>query len=115
MVRIKRIYDAPAANDGTRVLVDQLWPRGVSKEKAALGLWLKEVAPSTELREWFGHQPERFEEFRTRYTDELAHNPAVKELQGLAQRNPTLTLLYGAKDPTMNQAVVLRQFLEENP
>ena len=112
MTQIKRVYDEPAASDGFRVLVDRLWPRGVSKERVALDLWLKEVAPSPELREWFGHKPERFAEFTQKYNTELAKNPAVQELQQLAADNPRLTLLYGAKDPAVNHAVVLQHFLE---
>lgn len=107
MIRIKRIYDKPAKDDGIRVLVDRLWPRGVSKEDAQLDEWLKDVAPSTELREWFDHKPERFEEFAKRYEHELHANPAMGELKKLAAKASTLTLLYGAKDPQINHAVVL--------
>lgn len=113
MIQIKRIYDDPAADDGTRVLVDRLWPRGISKERAALDLWLKDIAPSPELRIWFDHKPERFAEFSVRYHDELSHNPAVTTLEGLIGKAPNLTLLYAAKDPTINQAVVLQRFLEQ--
>jgi uncharacterized protein YeaO (DUF488 family) len=91
--------------------VDRLWPRGVSKAKADLDLWLKEVAPSAELRTWFGHRPERFAEFRERYLAELEDNPAVEQLTG---RGDT-TLLYSAHDPDHNQAVVLREFLQGLP
>lgn len=113
MIQIKRIYGEPATSDGTRVLVDRIWPRGVSKEQAALDLWLKDVAPSPELRVWFGHQPERFAEFSVRYNDELLHNPAVTTLEELAANTPRLTLLYAAKDPGINHAVVLQKFLEQ--
>lgn len=112
MIQTKRIYDKPAKDDGTRVLVDRLWPRGVSKEDAQLDEWLKDVAPSTELREWFGHKPERFDEFTKRYEHELHDNPALAELKKLAADASTLTLLYGAKDPQINHAVVLLHVLK---
>ena len=111
MIHIKRIYDKPAPGDGFRILVDRLWPRGVSKEKAALDLWLKEVAPSDELRQWFGHVPERFTEFRKRYTAELNANPAVQQLRETLKAHQVVTLLYGARDPVMNQATVLRDYV----
>lgn len=108
---IKRVYAPAAADDGTRVLVDRLWPRGVSKVRAALDLWSKDVAPSTELRKWFGHDPARWQEFRTKYRDELKHNAAaVGTLHALAQTGP-VTLLFGARDEVHNEAVVLREFL----
>jgi DNA-3-methyladenine glycosylase len=110
-VVIKRVYDEAAPDDGHRVLVDRLWPRGVSKERAKLDVWLKEVAPSQELREWFGHKPERFKEFKSRYEKELRDNPAVEELRTIIKEHPKVTLLYGAHDPKDNQAVVLRDFL----
>lgn len=110
-VQIKRVYDAPAATDGRRVLVDRLWPRGLSKERAAVDDWLKEVAPSTELRVWFNHEPAKFEEFSRRYAAELTRNPAIAQLSGLLADNGTVTLLYGAKNPAVNHAVVLQKFL----
>lgn len=106
-LRIKRIYEDPAPDDGYRVLVDRLWPRGVSKDRAALDEWLKEVAPSPELRTWFDHRADRFAEFAQRYTAELDTNPAVAELRELLGTNPTVTLLYGARDAEINHAVVL--------
>jgi uncharacterized protein YeaO (DUF488 family) len=109
-VQLKRAYDPPGENDGRRVLVDRLWPRGVSKDKAAIDLWLKEVAPTSELRRWFGHRPERWPEFRTRYLDELRSNPAVDELRAISESGP-VTLVYGAKDREHNDAVVLAEFL----
>jgi uncharacterized protein YeaO (DUF488 family) len=112
VIQIKRIYESPAETDGFRVLIDRLWPRGVSKEKAAINLWLKEVAPSSYLRTWFGHKPERFEEFTHMYLDELAGNPAADQLIQLARSHKVLTLLFAAKDETNNDAVVLRNFLE---
>ncbi|HSX07698.1 MAG TPA: DUF488 domain-containing protein [Candidatus Saccharimonadales bacterium] len=111
MLRIKRIYDEPTKTDGARILVDRLWPRGVSKASAQLELWLKEIAPSPELRTWFDHKPERFEAFSKRYEAELAANPAVAELKQIMANHPTVTLLYGAKSPTTNHAVVLQKFL----
>ena len=102
----KRIYEPASPDDGFRVLVDRLWPRGVSHERAALDLWLKEVAPSPELRVWFDHREERFAEFTTRYSAELGTNPAFAELRRLVTEHPTTTLLYGAKSP-LNEAAVL--------
>lgn len=113
VIRIKRIYDAPARTDGKRVLVDRIWPRGVSKESAKLDLWLKEIAPSTELRKWFGYDPERFDEFRDRYCDELeANSEAVSELRDLVGHDDT-TLLYAARDRRANHAIVLAEFLKQ--
>lgn len=108
---IKRVYDAPADDDGCRVLVDRLWPRGVSKERAGLDLWLKEVAPSEPLRKEFAHMQERFAAFRTAYEAELEGNPAVQTLHSLAAEHGQVTLLYGARDPQTNHARVLLEFL----
>jgi uncharacterized protein YeaO (DUF488 family) len=110
-IRTKRIYDEPGPADGFRVLVDRLWPRGVSRERASIDLWLKEVAPSSDLRTWFGHRPERFADFAARYAAELDGNPAVDQLRQLVASNPTVTLLYAAKDEAANQAVVLAEYL----
>ena len=110
-VAIKRVYDKPAETDGTRILVDRLWPRGLSKRKAALDGWNKEVAPSPALRKWFGHKPERFAEFRKRYRAELKGNPAVTELRATKGK---LTLLYGARDPKINHAIVLAAVLKRH-
>jgi uncharacterized protein YeaO (DUF488 family) len=107
--RIKRVYEPAAKADGKRVLVDRVWPRGITKEEAALSDWAKEVAPSTALRKWFGHDPERFAEFRKRYRAELNGNTALDELRKLTG---TVTLVYGAKDVEHNQAVVLQELLE---
>lgn len=112
-VTIARIYDEPAAATGFRVLVDRLWPRGISKERAALDEWLKEVAPSNELRAWFHHEEPLWPEFERRYRLELAENPALAELEELVAKHPDTTLLYGAKDPEHNQAVVLQRVLAE--
>lgn len=112
-VQIKRIYEPAAKSDGTRVLVDRVWPRGITKEKAALDLWLKEIAPSTPLRKWFGHDPARWDEFRNRYGKELDGNDeAVGQLRSLIARSP-VTLLYGAHDAEHNQAVALLEYLKD--
>ncbi|MET0934210.1 MAG: DUF488 family protein [Mycetocola sp.] len=110
-VRLKRVYDAPDVVDGLRVLVDRLWPRGVTKERAAVDLWLKEVAPSADLRTEWHHNPGRFDEFAERYRVELEPNPATAELRQLIAQHPTVTLLYGARDPEANHARVLKDFL----
>lgn len=110
---IKRVYEDPASGDGFRVLVDRLWPRGVSKDKAKLDLWLKDIAPSQELREWFGHKPERFDKFATRYKAEINDNPALTQLKNLVKQHPNLTLLYSAHDTKFNQAVVLVDYLNK--
>lgn len=109
--QIKRIYDAPKPSDGRRVLVDRLWPRGVSRADAHLDDWIKDVAPSPALRTWFGHEPERFAEFQRRYKAELKDNEAVRELRALGRRSK-VTLLYAAHDPKVNHAVVLKSVLE---
>jgi uncharacterized protein YeaO (DUF488 family) len=111
MVNIKRIYDEPAGSDGYRVLVDRLWPRGVSKENAKLDEWLKEVGPSDELRKWFNHDPAKFDEFKERYQTELRSNPAFEDLQKIVQAHEHVTLLYSAHDNEHNQAVVLQSLL----
>lgn len=110
-ILLKRAYDLPAVTDGLRVLVDRLWPRGLSKEKAKIDLWLKEVAPSTELRQWFGHDPEKWPEFQRRYLQELQGNKALAELQRYAQQG-VVTLIYAARDQNHNEAVTLKQVLE---
>ncbi|MFD2249451.1 uncharacterized protein YeaO (DUF488 family) [Pseudochelatococcus lubricantis] len=110
-MRLKRIYEPPAADDGARVLVDRLWPRGIRKEAAELTLWLKDVAPSPGLRRWFGHDPVRWAEFARRYRAELAANgEAVGTLRDLAARGP-VTLLYAAHDTAHNHALVLADYL----
>lgn len=109
--RIKRVYDAAEPADGYRVLVDRLWPRGISKDAAALDQWLPEVAPSAELRKWWNHDPGRLDEFITRYRAELDANPAVETLRQIGREHALVTLLYGARDPRLNQAVVLRGYL----
>ncbi|MBB6633709.1 DUF488 domain-containing protein [Cohnella thailandensis] len=113
--RVKRIYEPADASDGARVLVDRLWPRGVAKEAAQLTLWMKEVAPSPELREWFGHRVDRFAEFQVRYREELAApsiQPHLERLRRWAAAEG-LTLLYAAKDERHNHAAVLKRHLEQ--
>ena len=110
-VRLKRAYEARAASDGYRVLIDRIWPRGITRERAHLDEWARELAPSRELRQWFGHDPARFDEFRRRYTDELKQQEAkVQELRERARRR-TLTLVYAARDTEHNDAVVLAEIL----
>lgn len=110
-VRTKRVYEEPMPGDGFRMLVDRVWPRGISHERARLDEWDRTLSPSTELRKWFGHDPGRFEEFRNRYLEELqGHRGRLGELRSLA-RQGTLTLVYAAKDPERNQAVVLAEVL----
>lgn len=111
-VRIKRVYEAAATGDGFRVLVDRVWPRGVTKQKAAVDLWLKEIAPSTELRKWFGHDPERWDAFCSRYRLELAAQPALVDDLRVQAAKGALTLVYSAHDEMHNQAVVLKEVLE---
>lgn len=112
---IKRAYDEPDDNDGYRVLVDRLWPRGVKKELLAIDEWCKDIAPSTELRKWFNHSPERFAEFSARYTAELECSDAAQQLLQRANGKRTLTLVYAAKDPKINHAVVLAEYLRALP
>jgi uncharacterized protein YeaO (DUF488 family) len=113
--KVKRIYDDPSPDDGYRALVDRLWPRGVSKEHAELDEWAKDLAPSTELRTWFGHESSRFDQFAQRYRDELDVNPVVKRFAALGADNDTVTLLFAARDPQVNHAVVLRDYLLAAP
>ena len=109
-IAIKRVYDPPESADGFRVLVDRLWPRGLTKEKAALDLWSKDIAPSTELREEFNHRPEKFAEFKKHYGLELSKNPALAAFRQELKR-PKVTLLFGARDATVNHAAVLTEYL----
>ncbi|WP_314110092.1 DUF488 domain-containing protein [Segatella salivae] len=116
-LRIKRIYETIEEQDGYRVLTDRLWPRGIAKAKAAIDLWEKTIAPSTELREWFGHIPERFPEFTERYLQELEDNSDATKFVELCQKQlekNNVTLLYGAKDEVHNQAVVLQNFINQH-
>lgn len=110
-IKIKRIYDEPSIDDGYRVLVDRIWPRGISKKAAALDEWIKEISPSTVLRKWFDHKEARFEEFSLRYCEELKEKEdSLNELRKIA-KNETLSLLYAAKNPEINHAIVLKDVL----
>lgn len=112
-IHLKRAYETATEDDGYRILVDRLWPRGLSKQNAKIDLWLKEIAPSTELRQWFEHDPARWDEFRQRYSQELDSQPeAVKRLVDLVKQQP-VTLIYGAKDTEFNQAVALKAYLDK--
>jgi uncharacterized protein YeaO (DUF488 family) len=114
-VRVARIYDEPSDADGRRILVDRLWPRGVSKERAKLDDWCKAVAPSTELRRWYGHEPERFEEFSARYRAELEEGERAEALAQIAEqaRTGTVTLLTATKEPDMSEAAVLKSVIAD--
>lgn len=111
-IRLKRAYETPSSSDGKRILVERLWPRGVTKDGAALDDWMKEIAPSADLRKWYGHEPERWPEFQKRYKKELTGNQArVEELCSLCTAGP-VTLIFAAKDEAHNSAVVLKAVLE---
>lgn len=113
MIKIKRAYYPAEEDDGFRILVDRLWPRGISKEKAKLDLWLKDIAPSNELRKWFGHDRDRWEDFGKKYKEELkARKTLLKYIRNIERKNGTVTLIYGAKDEKHNNAVVLRDKLQ---
>ena len=110
-ISLKRVYDTPSETDGLRVLVERLWPRGISKERAAIQHWLKEIAPSPELRRWYGHRPERWNEFQTRYHAELdANTDAVRALMALCAER-AVTFVFAAKDTERNSAVALKKYL----
>lgn len=111
IIRVKRVYDPPSSDDGVRILVDRLWPRGLRKDAVRVDVWLRDVAPSDELRRWFGHDPSKWEEFKRRYFDELKNNKAVEELMKLIRDGKTITLLYSTKSP-YNNAVALKEYLE---
>lgn len=114
-LQIKRIYDTPSASDGKRIFVDRLWARGLKKEKAQLDSWEKDLAPSADLRKWYGHDPEKFSEFRNRYFEELDANPAALSFsKKLSDYDGTVTLLFGAKDVEHSNAAVLKEWLEKN-
>ena len=113
-VRLKRAYEPPAADDGTRILIDRLWPRGVKKTDAAIDEWMKEIAPSSALRKWFGHEPGRWQEFRRRYQSEIRQHPEqFEQLRTLARHGP-ITLVFSARDEAHNDAVVLKDLLLES-
>ena len=112
-ISIKWVYEMPESTDGTRILVDRLWPRGITKEKAKIDLWLKEAAPSTELRKWFGHDPEKWSEFKEKYRAELKDDAALAELYKLSSKGK-LTLVYAAKDENHNNAAALRYIISHD-
>ena len=112
MIQLKRVYEKPSRKDGVRILVDRLWPRGLTKERAAVTLWLKDVAPSSELRKWFGHDPVKWKEFQVRYRKELRQKKDVLKLLKQKSEERTVTLVYGARDEQHNEAVVLRKIVE---
>jgi len=115
MIRIKRVYEPIQKSDGYRILIDRLWPRGIAKEKAHVDLWLKDIAPSTELRQWFHHDSAKWQEFVKRYKSELAEkSDMIAKIRELEQEHTTVTLLYGARDEQHNQAVVLTHVLGQN-
>ena len=112
MIQLKRVYERPSRKDGVRILVDRLWPRGLTKERAAVNLWLKDVAPSSELRKWFGHDPAKWKEFQVRYRKELRQKKDALMLLKQKSEDRTVTLVYGARDEQHNEAVVLRKIVE---
>lgn len=113
-INIKRIYESPSAKDGLRILVDRLWPRGVTKERAHIDYWYKEITPSNDLRKWFGHKPERFSEFANAYKEELTHQIELLEKVKEFSKKQPVTLLYAAKDPKINHAIVLKEVLDNS-
>ena len=113
ILKIKRIYDTPSREDGIRIFVDRLWARGVTKDRAKLDYWFKDIAPSNDLRKWFNHEPEKFEEFAQKYCEELNHaNEEVKKIKTLLKTH-NVTLLYATKSPTINHARVLKEYIEK--
>jgi uncharacterized protein YeaO (DUF488 family) len=112
MIKLKRVYEEPSPRDGFRVLVDRLWPRGLTKERAAVDLWLKDVAPSTELRKWFAHDPVKWKEFQARYRKELKEKKDALKLLKQKSQEHTVTLVYGARDEEHNEALVLKLILD---
>jgi uncharacterized protein YeaO (DUF488 family) len=111
MIKIKRVFERPTGEDGYRILVDSLWPRGISKKDAAIDLWLREVAPGNDLRKWFGHAPEKWVEFQKKYEKELDQNESIiQEFKEILRRETVVTLVYAAKDELHNQAVVIRKY-----
>jgi uncharacterized protein YeaO (DUF488 family) len=113
MIKLKRAYEKPAKDDGERILVERLWPRGLTKAKAKIDLWLKEIAPSAELRKWFGHDPDKWIEFHRRYLKELKQSPDLIKLLKRKAKEGTITLIYAARDEAHNSALALRQFLQK--
>ena len=113
IIKIKRAYELKEQDDGFRILVDRLWPRGLKKEDVDIDVWLKEVAPSSALRKWFNHDVEKWETFKTKYQKELQQSETFAELKQVIKKNKTITLVYGAKDETHNQAIVLKELLNQ--
>ena len=114
MLKLKRVYDPLESDDGRRILVDRLWPRGLTREAAAIDVWMKEIAPSDQLRRWFGHDPERWEEFRCRYINELGEQRGLINQLRLESDRSTVTLLYAAKDLCHNNAIILKSIIESD-
>lgn len=112
-IQIKRVYEEPNKDDGKRILIDRLWPRGLTKEKAAIDLWIKEISPTTDLRKWFGHEEGKWDEFKKRYTQELQKNHDLIEQLIQELKSGKVTLVYGAKDIEHNDAIVLKEYLEQ--
>lgn len=113
-ITLKRVYEKPVVSDGKRILVDRLWPRGLTKEKAKVDIWLKEIAPTTELRKWFNHEPKKWREFKKRYRAEMYSNTGTLSSLKEYVTNGKVTVVYGAKDVEHNEAVVIKEYLEEN-
>jgi uncharacterized protein YeaO (DUF488 family) len=114
MIKLKRVYESPSPKDGLRVLVERLWPRGLTKERAAVDLWLKDVAPSAELRKWFGHDPDRWKQFQERYRQELRKKKDAVQLLRQQGKESTVTLVYAARDEDHNGALVLKRLLQDH-
>jgi len=112
-IKIKRAYEQPDKKDGERILVDRLWPRGLTKEKAQIDRWLKDIAPTTQLRKWFAHDPNKWNSFRGRYETEIGHNEDLVQVLKRKASRGTITLIYGARDEHHNEALVLKEFLEQ--
>ena len=111
MIKLKRIYEKPEENDGFRLLVDRLWPRGLNKQKTKIDLWLKDIAPSDNLRKWFSHDPKKWKGFKSKYEKELENNPLLQKIKQLENENKIITFLYSAKDEKHNNAVALYEIL----
>lgn len=114
MIKVKRVYEEPEESDGFRILVDRLWPRGISKEKAKIQLWLKEIAPTNELRKWYSHDPAKWEEFKKRYYEELKSKyDLIEQIKKIEKEEGTVTLLYSSKEEKINNAAALKELLEK--
>ena len=112
MIKIKRIYEAPSAGDGFRILVDRLWPRGLTKEKARVDLWLRDISPSNELRKWYGHDPDKWTEFKKKYLEEIEKKEEEFDLLRKKAREGTVTFLFSSKEEKLNNAAALKEFVE---